>query len=165
MRHELFIAMLTLLALPGCAENSFFQSGIADVIAKPDPGLLPPVPNTITPTADKLHSLPPPTAPVAVAVYGYGDQTGQMKPIASGANVQSLSRAVTQGATSVLMKALQDAGNGRWFTVIERERLDKFGRPLLGAADDGEDARAVLGRARHLAPLVRRGLAHRPLLS
>ena len=40
--------------------------------------------------------------------------------------VQTLSRAVTQGATSILLKALQDAGNGRWFTVIERERLDNL---------------------------------------
>jgi hypothetical protein len=39
MRFEIFIAMLTLLALPGCAENSFFQTGVADAIAKPDPGL------------------------------------------------------------------------------------------------------------------------------
>ena len=70
--------------------------------------------------------MPPPQAPIAVAVYGYGDQTGQFKPLAQGAMVQTLSRAVTQGATSILIKALQDAGNGRWFTVIERERLDNL---------------------------------------
>ena len=61
-----------------------------------------------------------------MAVYGYRDQTGQFKPLAQGAMVQTLSRAVTQGATSILIKALQDAGNGRWFTVIERERLDNL---------------------------------------
>ena len=60
---------------------------------------------------------------MAIAVYGYTDQTGQFKPAE---NVQSLSRAVTQGATSVLIKALQDAGDGRWFTVVERERLDNL---------------------------------------
>ena len=126
MRFELSVAMLTLLALPGCAENSFFQIGVAGAIAKPDPGLLPPVPNAVTATSDQLHSLPPPTSPVAVAVYGYGDQTGQMKPAAPTAVIAPLSRAVTQGATSVLIKALQDAGNGRWFTVVERERLDNL---------------------------------------
>src|SRR3546814_10981578 len=36
------------------------------------------------------------------------------------------SRAVTQGATSILVKALQEAGNHGWFTVIERERLDNL---------------------------------------
>ena len=126
MHSALFVTMLTLTVLPGCADLSYFGNGVAGAVARPDPGLLPPVANTVTPTAEKLHSLPPPTAPVAVAVYGYGDQTGQMKPIANGANVQSLSRAVTQGATSVLIKALQDAGNGRWFTVVERERLDNL---------------------------------------
>src|SRR3546814_122363 len=40
--------------------------------------------------------------------------------------VQTLSRAVTQGATSILVKALQEAGNHGWFTVIERERLDNL---------------------------------------
>lgn len=126
MRSALNMAMLTLLALPGCADFSYFNNGIAGAAAKPDPGLLPPVPNTVTAASDKLRNLPPPNAPVAVAVYGYGDQTGQMKPVAQGANVQSLSRAVTQGATSILVKALQDACNGRWFTVVERERLDNL---------------------------------------
>ncbi|MEM8685595.1 MAG: CsgG/HfaB family protein, partial [Pseudomonadota bacterium] len=36
------------------------------------------------------------------------------------------SRAVTQGAGSILVKALQDAGNRDWFTVVERERLDNL---------------------------------------
>ena len=125
-RPALFMTMLSLALLPGCADLAYFGNGVAGAVAKPDPGLLPPVANTVTTTGEKLHCLPPPTSPVAVAVYGYGDQTGQMKPIANGANVQSLSRAVTQGATSVLIKALQDAGNGRWFTVVERERLDNL---------------------------------------
>ena len=126
MRPALQMAMLALLALPGCAEFSYFNDGVTGAVAKPDPGLLPPVPNTVTAANEKLRCLAPPQAPIAVAVYGYGDQTGQMKPLAQGANVQSLSRAVTQGATSILIKALQDAGNGRWFTVIERERLDNL---------------------------------------
>jgi curli production assembly/transport component CsgG len=71
----------------------------------------------------QLVTLPAPVKPVLVAVYGYQDQTGQYK--ASDA-VQSLSRAVTQGATSVLIKALQDAGRGDWFKVVERERLDNL---------------------------------------
>jgi len=60
---------------------------------------------------------------VAIAVYGFTDQTGQFKPSDVG---QTLSRAVTQGASSMLVKALQDAGNRSWFTVVERERLDNL---------------------------------------
>ena len=100
-------------------------SGCAD-IAKPGTGLLPPTPGAITESSLKLRDLPPPGAPVAVAVYSYLDQTGQTKPVPTGAVVASMSRAVTQGATSILMKALQDAGSGRWFTVVERERLDNL---------------------------------------
>jgi curli production assembly/transport component CsgG len=69
----------------------------------------------------ELSTLPAAGQRVAIAVYGFTDQTGQFKP---SDNVQTLSRAVTQGATSILVKALQDAGSGRWFQVIERERLD-----------------------------------------
>jgi curli production assembly/transport component CsgG len=57
---------------------------------------------------------------VAVAVYGFTDQTGQFKPSEIG---QTLSRAVTQGGGSILVKALQDAGNRQWFTIVERESL------------------------------------------
>ena len=49
-----------------------------------------------------------------------------MKPVSATATVAPLSRAVTQGATSIIIKALQDAGFGRWFTVVERERLDNL---------------------------------------
>ncbi|HET9509929.1 MAG TPA: CsgG/HfaB family protein [Sphingomonas sp.] len=73
-----------------------------------------------TETEIGLNQLPPPARQVAVAVYGFGDQTGQFKPSEQG---QTLSRAVTQGATSILMKALQDAGNRQWFTVVEREQF------------------------------------------
>ena len=48
------------------------------------------------------------------------------RPVQTGGDVQTLSRAVTQGATSMLIKALQDAGDGSWFTVIEREQLDNL---------------------------------------
>jgi curli production assembly/transport component CsgG len=76
-----------------------------------------------TQTQNLLQQLPAPQRPVAIAVYGFTDQTGQFKPSAQG---QTLSRAVTQGAGSMLVKALQDAGNRGWFTVVERERLDNL---------------------------------------
>jgi curli production assembly/transport component CsgG len=73
-----------------------------------------------TQTQQLLLELPPPVRPVAIAVYGFSDQTGQFKPNEQG---QTLSRAVTQGAGSILVKALQDAGNRQWFTIVEREQL------------------------------------------
>ena len=76
-----------------------------------------------TQTQNLLNQLPSPQRPVAIAVYGFTDQTGQFKPSEQG---QTLSRAVTQGASSILVKALQDAGSRNWFTVVERERLDNL---------------------------------------
>lgn len=73
-----------------------------------------------TQTQVLLSSLPAPDRPVAIAVYGFADQTGQFKPTEAG---QTLSRAVTQGGAAILVKALQDAGNRNWFTIVERESL------------------------------------------
>ena len=118
-----FFAILPfLLASAGCAD----LNRAAVSLATPGTGVAPPTPGAITEASIKLRDLPPPGAPVAIAVYGYGDQTGQMKSVSPTATVASLSRAVTQGATSILIKALQDAGSGGWFTVVERERLDNL---------------------------------------
>lgn len=76
-----------------------------------------------TQTQNLLNELPPPQRPVAIAVYGFTDQTGQFKPTTAG---QTLSRAVTQGAGSILVNSLQEAGERSWFTVVERERLDNL---------------------------------------
>jgi curli production assembly/transport component CsgG len=85
--------------------------------------MMPPILNPVTELNMGLRTLPPPSQKVVVAVYNYADQTGQFKPTD---NVQSLSKAVTQGATSVIIKALQDTGNGSWFTIVEREKLDNL---------------------------------------
>ena len=71
--------------------------------------------------ANKL--LPPEGGPVAVAVYGFRDLTGQRK---SQPLIASLSSAVTQGAENYLIKALQDVGDQRWFTVLERVGLENL---------------------------------------
>jgi curli production assembly/transport component CsgG len=73
-----------------------------------------------TQTQVLLSGLPAPDRPVAIAVYGFADQTGQFKPTEAG---QTLSRAVSQGGGAILVKALQDAGNRNWFTIVERESL------------------------------------------
>ncbi len=64
-----------------------------------------------------LISLPPPKQKIVVAVYKFRDQTGQYKP---NPNATTFSTAVTQGATSMLVKALEDSG---WFIPVEREGL------------------------------------------
>ena len=74
-------------------------------------------------TRDELLALPAPKSKIAVAVYAFEDETGQFE---YSDTVQTLSRAVTQGATSILIEALLKTGNGSWFTVVEREGLDNL---------------------------------------
>lgn len=73
-----------------------------------------------TQVIQELGALPPPAQPIMVAVYKFRDQTGQYKQVTGSVNY---STAVTQGATSMLIKALEDAGSGHWFTILERESL------------------------------------------
>ena len=61
--------------------------------------------------------------PVSVAVYSFADKTGQRRPQA---NVASLSTAVTQGAETFLIQALQNVGKGKWFEVVERVGIDNL---------------------------------------
>jgi len=65
----------------------------------------------------------PASGPIPVAVYTFRDLTGQRKSVT---NIASLSSAVTQGADAYLVKALQDVGSGRWFTVLERGGIDNL---------------------------------------
>ncbi len=78
----------------------------------------------------EFDTIPAPAAerPVSVAVYNFRDLTGQRRPQA---NIASLSTAVTQGAESFLIKALQDVGGGRWFDVVERVGLDNLTKERL----------------------------------
>ena len=75
---------------------------------------------------NELVNLPPIDGPkIPIAVYRFPDLTGQRKPTQ---NFASLSSAVTQGAEVFLYKALQDAGRGSWFQVIERAALENLVR-------------------------------------
>ena len=74
--------------------------------------------------AKEKNQLPPPAnGPIPVAVYSFRDMTGQRK---SQPLIASLSSAVTQGGESYLIKALQDVGGQRWFTVLERVGLENL---------------------------------------
>lgn len=95
------IAMTTIM---GCAPfEPFIRSG--------------PTPGPETSMDLELESLPMPKEQIIASVYSFRDQTGQYKNITGGT---SFSTAVTQGGTSILMKALQDS---RWFIPVEREGL------------------------------------------
>lgn len=73
-------------------------------------------------SVSELDKVPNPAGPpITIAVYNFGDKTGQRKP---SDRIATLSSAVTQGAEVFLIKALQDAGKGKWFRVVERVGLD-----------------------------------------
>jgi curli production assembly/transport component CsgG len=107
-------AFLALSLLTGCANIT--EDGRSTIPETTSFAFIP----QQTQTQRLLGAIPPPQRPIAVAVYDFTDQTGQFKPTE---NTQTLSRAVTQGASSILVKALQDAGNRSWFTIVERESL------------------------------------------
>jgi len=99
------LGALTLLG--GCAAplySPFYEKAISG-------------PEYVTSIHKDLTSLPEPEKKVPVAVYKFRDQTGQYKPPTTSTN---FSTAVTQGATSILIKALEDSG---WFMPVERESL------------------------------------------
>ena len=84
-------------------------------------------------TRDLLR-LPEPRGKVVAAVYGFRDQTGQYKPSPD----SSFSTTVTQGAASLLVKALKDSG---WFTPVERENLQNLltERKIVRALETPQD--------------------------
>lgn len=67
-----------------------------------------------------LEKLPKPADKIVAAVYRFRDQTGQYQPSQQSI---SYSTAVTQGATSILIKAMENSG---WFTAIEREGISNL---------------------------------------
>jgi curli production assembly/transport component CsgG len=105
-RPALLAALALLFLMSGCAHS---PSGVRDnAQLTPETSI----------TRD-LIQLPAPKGKIAVAVYGIRDQTGQYKP----APDSSFSTAVTQGASSMLIRALQDSG---WFVPVERENLQNL---------------------------------------
>lgn len=103
--RSLFVAIGMMAVLQGCAVR--------------EPMSADQHPPTLTPrtsTYEDLLALPRPKGPLVAAVYGFRDQTGQYKPTPA----SSFSTAVTQGAASMLVDAMQASG---WFVVLEREGL------------------------------------------
>ncbi|MET7028161.1 CsgG/HfaB family protein [Sediminicola luteus] len=102
------IFALTLLL---CSCGAFFNQPLTRTAARV---------GEVSRSTSLLKSLPPSSDPVEVAVYNFSDQTGQYKAIENGS---TFSTAVTQGATTILIKALEDSG---YFTPIERENLSNL---------------------------------------
>lgn len=106
------LALFLVLMLSGCASTTVIS----------DPKKPTAVKNLMQKEFDIIPG-PATGKPVVVAVYSFNDKTGQRRPQATFAN---LSTAVTQGAESFLIKALQDVGKGRWFEVVERVGIDSL---------------------------------------
>lgn len=116
--NKILTYLLVILALTGCATSSAIRDKVtgeqfdeprveSDLYLKKQSEVIP----------------APVSGPITVAVYGFYDKTGQRK---SSALYASLSSAVTQGGEGYLIKALQEVGDARWFTVVERVGLENL---------------------------------------
>jgi curli production assembly/transport component CsgG len=117
MKHTV-ISLLAIALLGGCAIGSGIRERLTNKQFDD-----PVIEKSVVLEQPKNQLAPPADGPIAVAVYGFQDKTGQRK---SQLAVASLSSAVTQGGESYLIKSLQDVGDGRWFTVVERVGLDNL---------------------------------------
>ena len=115
---NLLIALGCVLFFSGCASmavpgDSYCNGNFMQCIEEPKKVELP--------TYKQLRALPPAEVQPIVAVYNFGDLTGQRKE----GDAPLYSTAVTQGAKELLIDALKAAGagetgNGTWFRVVER---------------------------------------------
>ena len=109
MIKKLIILTTTVLALSACQTAK-------EVVVNERPTIVQPE------LANEFKSVRAPDGPpFVVALYNFSDKTGQRKPNDAYA---SLSSAVTQGAEVLVIKALKEVGNGKWFRVVERVGID-----------------------------------------
>ena len=108
-----YTILLVMLFLGGCAATNEFSMEDA------------PKPTEKSSVLDQINSLPKPEKQVVVAVYDFPDLTGQRR---DKDGVSSLSTAVTQGGTSLLIDALKNAREGQWFKVVERNKIDDLSK-------------------------------------
>ena len=101
---------------------------------------------TIQETANQdLLSLPIPKNPIVVAVYpnSFTDQTGQRK---SNSEFALFSSAITQAPGHLLIRALKQAADGKFFRVAERQGLDNLTkeRQLIRSAREKDNAQPLM---------------------
>ena len=105
MMKRLLIPLLAFV-LSGCTTLASQSPTVSEVAYKP------------------LVEVPEPDqGKIVLAVYQFGDLTGQQKP---NTNFGEMSKAITQGSVNLLIKALKDAGDGKWFRVVERDSLQSL---------------------------------------
>jgi curli production assembly/transport component CsgG len=103
-----YLAVLLVVFLTGCASLELEYLSEEPVKVQPRKNL--------------IESIPPLEGPpITIAVYGFTDKTGQMKP---NDRLALFSKAVTQGGEVFLIKSLQDTKG--WFKVVERVGLDNI---------------------------------------
>ena len=105
---QLLLSFLIVSTLSGCATIHMDAAKEEPVALKPRESLVSQLPDLDGP-------------PLTVAVYGFQDKTGQMKP---NDRLAVFSKAVTQGSEVFLIKSLQDSK--KWFRVVERVGLDNL---------------------------------------
>ncbi len=106
-----YIVLLAVFLLSGCASKGNLPSTFQDGPKA-----------QINPMVQELNDIPPLDGPIiTIGVYEFTDKTGQRKPAE---NIANLSSAVTQGAEAWVIDALLQAGNGKWFEVVERSGMD-----------------------------------------
>lgn len=105
------IVFIIALVLSGC---SITRNLVSEDLFLEEPTI-----SKTTKTQQILMTLPAAKKIVTISVYDFRDYTGQNKP----GTTNQYSRAVTQGGLSILKKALLDAGQQKWFRVLERGGL------------------------------------------
>jgi curli production assembly/transport component CsgG len=92
---------------------------------------------------EKVKLPEPAKGKVIVAVYNFGDKTGQRK---DSNLIAKFSTAVTQGGETMLIKSLEDAGDGKWFRIVERVGLDnllKERQLIRSAREEAKDPKQI----------------------
>ena len=102
--YRLLIPLLAVL-LSGCATMASSPPKVLDIAYQP------------------MADVREPENNIVLAVYQFVDLTGQQKP---NTTFGEISKAVTQGSSNLLIKALKDVGEGKWFRVVERESLQSL---------------------------------------
>jgi len=102
---KLFIPILAVF-LSGCVSLASMPPKVSEIAYAP---------MATVPTPDQ--------GKIILAVYQFGDLTGQQKP---NQTFGEMSKAITQGSSNLLIKALKDVGEGNWFRVVERESLQSI---------------------------------------
>lgn len=144
MPIKALMSAATVLLASACADGQRLDLAITSALD--DTFVLPAEEVIRTRTGVTLENLPAPARSLDVGVYAFPDLTGQNAP---SEDFAQMSRAVTQGGADILTDVLSTAGNGAWFNVIERSRVDN----VLRERAIIEQTQAAYGGGAPLPPL------------